>query len=476
MSLNQILNVMCFAACCMAVAARTGPSHDKVVVCYLSTWAVYRPNRGSYSIDNFDPNLCTHVVYAFSGLDSKTDTIKSLDPWQDLKDDYGKGGYEHLTSLKKNHPHLKVTLAVGGWNEGSKNYSIMAADPSRRKRFVNSALDFVRKFNFDGLDLDWEYPTQRDGEPEDRENFVHLVKELKDVLKPHNLLLTSAIGASKKVINEAYNVRELSKYLDFLHIMCYDYGGNWDRKITANAPLHSDDDLNVETTIKHLIKLGASPSKIVMGVPFYGRTFITESEGNYGDPSSEVPFQGPFTRENGFLGYNEICALLSNRSAKWTTTWDSATSQGIARFRDETTGETKVVVYDSTRSIAKKMRFAMEHKLGGIMTWSIDTDDFLGDCDMEAETFDDFGNAAGVKLTFPKRVNSNYPLLRTINEGIIIALDEIDQENAIRESEVDNEISHGDENGNGGNLSSAVPTNVLVVVASLSCFVLCRFL
>lgn len=94
-----------------------------------------------------------------------------------------------------------------------------------------------------------EYPTQRDGEPEDRENFVHLVKELKDMLKPHNLLLTSAIGASKKVIDQAYNVRELSKYLDFLHIMCYDYGGNWDRKITANAPLHSDDDLNVETTI-----------------------------------------------------------------------------------------------------------------------------------------------------------------------------------------------------------------------------------
>lgn len=39
------------------------------------------------------------------------------DPWQDLKDNYGKGGYEHLTSLKKNHPHLKVTLAIGGWNE-----------------------------------------------------------------------------------------------------------------------------------------------------------------------------------------------------------------------------------------------------------------------------------------------------------------------------------------------------------------------
>lgn len=321
-----------------------------------------------------------------------------------------------------------------------------------------------------------EYPTQRDGEPEDRENFVRLVKELKDELKPHNLLLTSAIGASKKVIDEAYNVRELSKYLDFLHIMCYDYGGSWDKRITANAPLHSEDDLNVETTIKHLIKLGASPSKIVMGVPFYGRTFITNLDGNYGDASVDTAFQGPFTRENGFLGYNEICAMLSNRSSKWTTTWDSGTTQGIARFRDELTGETKVVVYDSTRSIANKMRFAMQNKLAGVMTWSIDTDDFLGDCDVEQETYDDFGGTAGVKLTLPKRVNSNYPLLRTINEGIIIALDEIDQENAIKESEVDNEIPHGDENnGNSANVCSAVSLNVVVVVF-LSCFMSCRFL
>lgn len=298
-----------------------------------------------------------------------------------------------------------------------------------------------------------------------------LVKELKNELKLHNLILTSAIGASKKVIDEAYNIRELSKYLDFLHIMCYDYGGSWDKKITANAPLHSEDDLNVEATINHLIKLGASPSKIVMGVPFYGRTFITDLDGNYGDASTDIAFQGPYTRENGFLGYNEICALLSNKTSKWTTTWDPKTSQGIARFRNESSGETKVVVYDSTRSIAKKMRFAMQKKLAGVMTWSIDTDDFLGDCNVDHETFDDFGNTAGVKLTLPKRVNSNYPLLRTINEGIIIALDEIDQENAIKESEADNIIPHGDGNVNGASVCSV---SSYVVVVFVFCFMSCR--
>jgi chitinase len=79
-----------------------------------------------------------------------------LDPWQDLEDGGGRGGYKRLTSFKNTHKHLKVLLAIGGWNEGSKNYSDLAADPVRRGRFVVQASEFIRKYNFDGLDLDWE--------------------------------------------------------------------------------------------------------------------------------------------------------------------------------------------------------------------------------------------------------------------------------------------------------------------------------
>lgn len=85
----------------------------------------------------------------------------SIDPWQDLKDDWGKGGFERITKMRETYPHLKVSLAIGGWNEGSKNYSNLVAEPARRQRFVKSATDFVLKYRFDGLDLDWEYPTQR---------------------------------------------------------------------------------------------------------------------------------------------------------------------------------------------------------------------------------------------------------------------------------------------------------------------------
>ncbi|EAT33075.1 AAEL014667-PA, partial [Aedes aegypti] len=236
--------------------------HDRVVVCYISTWAVYRKGLASYSLDHFDPKLCTHAIYAFAGLDVEQNAMKSLDPWQDLKDNYGKGGYEKLVGMRSANPHLKVLIAIGGWNEGSERYSNMAANPERRQTFVKNALEFVKRYGFDGLDLDWEYPTQRGGKPFDRENFVSLVKELSQLFKRNNLLLTSAIGAGKDTIDAAYDIKNLSKYLDFLHIMCYDYNGSWNKKIGPNAPLQSRDVLNVEFTIEHLLSLGAPSSKI----------------------------------------------------------------------------------------------------------------------------------------------------------------------------------------------------------------------
>lgn len=63
----------------------------------------------------------------------------------------------------------------------------------------------------------------RGGQPQDKDNFVLLAKELKESFRPSNLLLTSAFGASKKIIDEAYDIPALSKYLDFMHIMWYAY-------------------------------------------------------------------------------------------------------------------------------------------------------------------------------------------------------------------------------------------------------------
>ena len=104
-----------------------------------------------------------------SGLDENTYTIQSLDPFNDLYDNWGKGAFQRFTGLKVINPQLKTLLAIGGWNEGATKYSQMASTTQRRALFIQSALDMVRAHGFDGLDLDWEYPGK---------NHLHLMYRL----------------------------------------------------------------------------------------------------------------------------------------------------------------------------------------------------------------------------------------------------------------------------------------------------------
>ena len=130
----------------------------KALVCYFGSWSTYRWSTGKFDVEDIDPFLCTHLVFGFAGLDQNTHTIKSLDPYNDLYEEWGRGAFQRFTGLKEINPGLKTLLAIGGWNEGSTKYSEMASTPERRAVFIQSALDMVLEHNFDGLDLDWEYP------------------------------------------------------------------------------------------------------------------------------------------------------------------------------------------------------------------------------------------------------------------------------------------------------------------------------
>jgi chitinase len=63
--------------------------------------------------------------------------------------------------------------------------------------------------------------------------------------------------------------------------------------------------------MKYLLELGASPDKLVLGVPFYGNTFILADRNLHeiGSPSNGTGLKGPYTKGNGYLGYNEVCRV-----------------------------------------------------------------------------------------------------------------------------------------------------------------------
>lgn len=137
---------------------------------------------------------------------------------------------------------------------------------------------------------------------------------------------------------------------------------------------------------------------------------------------------------------------MSNTSTEWKSNWDVESSEALAKVK--TLNDTRVVSYDSPRSIANKVRYAVQKGLGGVMVWSIDTDDFQGDCDesLNADRFNDFRTKPKVKLNFPRITSKTYPLLRTLNDAIVLSIDEMRQEenNIIdKENEIDsNEITN----------------------------------
>ncbi|CAF4637343.1 unnamed protein product, partial [Rotaria sp. Silwood2] len=131
--------------------------------------------------------------------------------------------YSRILALKKTH-NIKILLAVGGWNFGSADFSHMVKNEQLRKDFVQQATLFIRHHQFDGLDLDWEYPANRQGSrPQDKQLFTSLIEELKAAFEPYNLLLTAAVAAEKSTIETAYEIDKIAKYIDFINLMTYDF-------------------------------------------------------------------------------------------------------------------------------------------------------------------------------------------------------------------------------------------------------------
>ncbi|KAH8339656.1 hypothetical protein KR067_012162, partial [Drosophila pandora] len=350
------------------------------VVCYFTNWAWYRKGLGRFTPDDINTDLCTHVVYGFAVLDYSELILRTHDSWADIDNKF----YTRVSSLKKKG--IKVSLALGGWNDSQGDkYSRLVRSPAARARFISHAIEFIEKYGFEGLDLDWEYPVCwqtecNKGLVEEKDAFTAWVRELSEAFHPRGLLLSTAVSPSKKIIDAGYDVPQISRYFDWIAVMTYDFHGQWDKKTGHVAPLyyHPDDDVdyfNANFSLNYWIEKGAPSRKIIMGMPFYGQSFTLESASNNGlNAKAPGPGKaGEFTKAAGFLAFYEICDRVKNQG--WEVVQDNLKRMGPFARKG-----TQWVSYDDPAMIRRKSELVRTLNLGGGMVWALDLDDFHNRC------------------------------------------------------------------------------------------------
>lgn len=238
-------------------------------------------------------------------------------------------------------------------------------------------------------------------------NVLNLAKMLRNELQGFALAFTFI--ATENVLLQSHDYQILSEHLDFMNFMVVDNFDGFQNKFTISDILKAKGISHLEDTFDHIVNMGVLPTKIVMGLRFAGTEFA-----NLEDTTNI------FELINSDLDYIGFCHLFSNdMQSRWNRYYDIESSLAMTKLDNKETGEIRIIVFDSSRSIANKLNFAMQKHLAGIKTSLINTDDATGLCELDQDTFDDFPFQT-INSTTLTRNDTRFPLLRTINDVIVM--------------------------------------------------------
>lgn len=329
------------------------------------------PAEGSFRIVGYvaDAKPLPHVSatkvdvinYAFATLNPQGDIV--------LQSPNAAESLAALTALRKVNPRLQIVVSVGGW--GADHFSEAALTDASRAKFAEEGARLIEKYDLDGIDIDWEYPTlpgdNISHRPEDKRNFSLMLETLRARLdqlgKVHggrHYLLTIAAADSEFVAG--IEIERVSRSLDWINLMTYDFHNSLTPTTGHHAGLHPSaldpaNDRAADKAVKQFLDAGVPAKKLNLGVPFYGRAFtdvapehngLQQKYGKFLSAPSWDELKAGFIGKNGYVRYWDAKAQVPYL-------WNASTRT--------------FVTYEDPQSLKLKMDFVRQHKLGGAMYW-----------------------------------------------------------------------------------------------------------
>lgn len=345
----------------------------KEVIGYYPSWK-WKSMKHAMMPENIPYEKLTIINYAFF-YPLSDGSIVGRDTIGDAMILKGTGRAEGTALVALAHRHgVKVLPSLGGW-EDSHHFPAVASNEMMRAVFAHACVELIKEYDFDGIDIDWEFPGYKDhqGTPEDKNNFTKLLEITRDSLSAlgkvtgRQYLLTAALPAGAEALKE-YETEKIALLLDMLNVMTYDFNGSWSARTGHNSPLYASNAADGERNIDgakrlYVDQMNIPASKVNLGIPFYGHTYTQAAAFNVphtGGDTTHFSSQGAF--------YYDIHPLVTSTRRHW----DKKAKVPYLIIPEWKT----FISYDDEESVGFKADYILESGVRGVIIWEI-TGDYL---------------------------------------------------------------------------------------------------
>lgn len=297
------------------------------------------------------------------------------------------------------YPTLNLILSVGGGAD-SEAFDEITADETRLAKLVATARELVDHLGMNGIDIDWEQPSNK----AQSQQYTNLLAHLRAAMPSPQYLVTTAVSAGVWAMRNM-NLGEVSNYVDMINLMAYDFVGPFPgitesgHHAQLRCPEEGEDCSDAakssgEAAMRYLLEQGVAREKIVLGVPLYGRSFI-------GASGSGQPFHGHGGQDGVFefkdlpiMKRHDNCGSQSSDPDAITPCPEQFDSTLAAAWcvGPQTQEGGGFITYDNAMSVEAKARFVKDEGLAGLFYWHIGFDKPKG----EGSLVDVGGNVLGV--------------------------------------------------------------------------------